>query len=169
MLHPFDLRSFQSLYETHARDALALALLLTRDRAVAEDVVQEAFIKVARRFSDLRNPSSFGPYLRRTVVNLIRSRARRLNLERKSLVRIAADSAPTTSAATDLDEGELWDALSELPFRQRAALILRFCEDLSEREAAHILNTTEKAIRSLVGRGTEALRKQLGGGDAWIL
>lgn len=168
---PLDLSHLHSLYEAHAPEALTLALLLTRDRALAEDIVQEAFVRVCRRLVDLRDPGAFPAYLRRTVVNLTRSHFRRGRLERRSLQKLSA--APHEDSGSEMSghmpSGALWEGLSQLPYRQRAALVLRFCEDLSEREVADTLGTTEKAVRSLVGRGLNALRGQLGGADRWIL
>src|SRR5688500_9280891 len=71
----------ETLYARHAPDAARLAYLLTGDRALAEDIVQDAFVKMFGRFRDLRHPDAFGAYLRKTVVNLTRSYFRRRGLE----------------------------------------------------------------------------------------
>ena len=71
------------LYRRHAPDAVRLAYLLTGDRVLAEDLVQDAFVKLAGRFRDLRDPDAFAAYLRRTVVNLTNSHWRRTR-DRKS-------------------------------------------------------------------------------------
>jgi RNA polymerase sigma-70 factor (sigma-E family) len=163
-----NLERFDALYEAHISSAISLALLLTKERELAEDIAQEAFVKVAGRFGDLRSPEAFPAYLRRTVINLANSQMRRRRVERNTLARLA-DFPAEVQPKGATEEGELWAALVQLPHRQRAALVLRFCEDLSEREVAEILRTTEKAVRSLVSRGTDALRKELGGTDRWIL
>src|SRR2546423_9163703 len=75
------------LYRRHAPDAVRLAYLLTGDRALAEDLVQEAFVRMFGRFRDLRNPDAFGAYLRKTVVNLTRSHFRRVKVERAYVAR----------------------------------------------------------------------------------
>lgn len=165
---PLELQRFQALYETHISAAISLALLLTKDRALAEDIAQEAFVRVGRRFGDLRDPHAFPSYLRRTVINLTNSHMRRRRLERRTVGRLAGRPAQT-EIESSREEGELWSALIGLPNRQRAALVLRFCEDLSERQTAEVLQTTEKAVRSLVSRGTEALRKRLEGTERWIV
>src|SRR5439155_3860563 len=64
------------LYRQHAAGAVRLAFLLTGDRGLAEDLVHDAFVRLAGRFRDLRNPDAFEWYLRRTVVNLARSHFR---------------------------------------------------------------------------------------------
>ncbi|MEX2421071.1 MAG: sigma factor, partial [Actinomycetota bacterium] len=65
------------LHREHAGDALRLGYLLTGDRSLAEDLVQDAFVKVFGRFHDLRNRDAFWWYLRRTIVNLAHSQSRR--------------------------------------------------------------------------------------------
>lgn len=70
------------LYGRHAPDAVRVAFLLTGDQHSAEDIVQDAFVRLFSRFQELRNPDAVETYLRRTVVNLSRDRWRRLKLER---------------------------------------------------------------------------------------
>ena len=74
--------SLEDRYVRHAPGAVRLAYLLTSDAALAEDITQEAFIRVAGRFRHLRTPDSFDAYLRRTVVNLCMSHHRRRRVER---------------------------------------------------------------------------------------
>src|SRR5437764_6306673 len=82
------------LYRRHAPDAARLAYLITGDRALAEDLVQDAFVRMVGRFQDLRNPDAFAAYLRRTVVNLSHSHFRRLRVERAYVAREGARPAP---------------------------------------------------------------------------
>ncbi len=77
------------LYLRHGRNAVRLAYLLTGDRHLAEDLVQDAFARLAGRFVDLRAPDAFEAYLRRMVVNLARMHFRRRRLERLHLQRKA--------------------------------------------------------------------------------
>src|SRR5207248_7790082 len=79
------------LYRRYSGDAVRLAYLLTGDRPLAEDLVQDAFVKLAGRFADLRDPTRFEPYLRKTVVNLARMHFRRRKVERRYLERAAAE------------------------------------------------------------------------------
>ena len=74
--------SLDALYRAHAAEALRLGYLLTGDRTRAEDVVQDALVRVLGRFHDLRNRDAFWWYLRRTIVNLSTSYFRRRGVER---------------------------------------------------------------------------------------
>ena len=150
---------FEELYSVHGRDAVRLAYLLTGNRADAEDVAQEAFVRLLGKFADLRKPEVFRTYLMRTVTNLIRSRFRHAAVERRhagALVSRGEAPEPPDLGARD----ELAAALARLPHRQRAALVLRYCEDLSEQQTADILGTSIKAVKGLVTRGLAALRQE---------
>jgi RNA polymerase sigma-70 factor (sigma-E family) len=152
----------QELYVRHAPAALRLAYLLSGDREVARDLVQDAFVKVAGRFRYLRQPDEFDAYLRRTIVNLHVSRLRRLKIERASLAREAALPAPTVVDAASEVRDEMWQAILGLPPRQRAAIVLRYYEDLSERQAAAVLGCTVGALNQLVVRASATLRARIG-------
>jgi RNA polymerase sigma-70 factor (sigma-E family) len=149
----------EELYRAHAPDALRLAYLLTGDRGLAEDLVQDAFVKVFGRFHDLRNRDAFWWYLRRTVVNLSRSHFRRRRVERAWLERQRPDETHTDP---DLGERErLRKALQTLRPEQRAAIVLRYFEDLSEADTAQALGVAVGTVKSMVSRGMERLRKEL--------
>jgi RNA polymerase sigma-70 factor (sigma-E family) len=152
----------QELYVRHAPTALRLAYLLSGDREVARDLVQDAFVKVAGRFRYLRQPDEFDAYLRRTIVNLHVSRLRRLKIERASLAREAALPVPTVVDAASEVRDEMWQAILGLPPRQRAAIVLRYYEDLSERQAAAVLGCTVGALNQLVVRASATLRARIG-------
>lgn len=149
-----------ALYRLHAAEALRLGYLLTGNRALAEDLVQDAFVKVLGRFHDLRNRDAFWWYLRRTVVNLSTSHFRRRRVERTWLAR----QRPQEAAPFPHDLGErerLRDALMNLRPEQRAAVVLRFYEDLSLAETAEALGMPVGTVKSTVSRGLERLREQL--------
>src|SRR6188472_2170379 len=74
--------SLAELYERYAPGAIRFAYLLTGDRALAEDLVQDAFVRLGGRLRHLRNPAAFESYLQRTVVNLSRSHFRHAKVER---------------------------------------------------------------------------------------
>jgi RNA polymerase sigma-70 factor (sigma-E family) len=151
------------LYARHAPDAVRLAYLLTGDGVLAQDLAQDAFVRLAGRFRDLRDPGAFPSYLRATVVNLARSHFRRRRVERAYLAREA-----TADAAAEREVGhrvEMWEALQSLPVRQRAAIVLRYYEDLTEAQTADVLRCPVGTVKSMVSRGLERLRTELSGGE----
>jgi RNA polymerase sigma-70 factor (sigma-E family) len=150
------------LYAAHARDGIRLAFLLTGDRALAEDLVQDAFVRLVGRLRHLREPNAFGAYLRRTIVNLATSHLRHRRVERAYLERVAAAPSPATTNNDELDE-TMHRVLLGLPQRQRAAIVLRFYEDLSDVQTAAILGCSPGTVRSLVSRGMKTLREGLEG------
>jgi RNA polymerase sigma-70 factor (sigma-E family) len=150
------------LYARYVPGGIRLAYLLTGDRHRAEDLAQEAFIRCVGRFRHLRAHAAFDAYLRRAIVNLHTSTIRRRTTEREWLRREGPRVAAQTSSQRDVGtQTDLWQALATLPARQRAALVLRYYEDLSERDTADVLGCSLAAVKSLVARGGEALRAQL--------
>jgi RNA polymerase sigma-70 factor (sigma-E family) len=154
------------LYVRHADAAVRLAYLLTQDHALAEDLVQDAFVRMAGRLVHLRDPGAFDAYLRRTIVNLSHSYFRRKKVERAYLERARGEIGTTTTEGPgrSLEDSEaMWRALGKVSARQRAAIVLRFYEDLSERQVAEVLNCPPGTVKSLVSRGLETLRNEIRG------
>jgi RNA polymerase sigma-70 factor (sigma-E family) len=156
-------RRLLAAYEEHASRLGRLAYLLTGDAGLAEDLVHEAFVRAFARYEHLRRPEAIGSYLRRTVVNLAGKQLRRAHRERAMLERARANpAAPSTDPDVEVRE-LLWSALQQLPYRQRAALVLRFYEDLSEGDAARVLGCRTGTVKSLLHRGLKAMRAEIGG------
>jgi RNA polymerase sigma-70 factor (sigma-E family) len=148
------------MYVRFAPGGIRLAYLMTGDREVAEDLVQEAFIRFVGRLHSVRDLGAFDAYLRRTVVNLSKNYFRRRALERADLERRAGERQPE-QGDPDISEYEtMKTALLRLPSRQRAAIVLRYYEDLSESQIADILRCRPATVRSLVSRGLQTLRQR---------
>jgi RNA polymerase sigma-70 factor (sigma-E family) len=157
-----DRSTMADLYARYVPTGVRLAYLMTGDRHQAEDLAQEAFVRCVGRFSHLRSHAAFDAYLRRAIVNLHTSGLRRRRLEREWLQREGHRVVNASSSQADVGErADLWAALATLPARQRAALVLRYYEDLSERDTAEALGCSLAAVKSLVARGSEALRAHL--------
>lgn len=154
------------LYVRHAPSLLRLAYSLTGDRDQAQDLVQDAFVRVAGRFRHLRHPDAFDAYLRKTIVNLFTSSLRRRRLEREFLKREGAAVRPGPPPDLLDERDRIWRALEQLPRRQRAAVVLRFYEDLSERQIAEVLSCSTGAAKALVAHGMSALRERIGDEEA---
>jgi RNA polymerase sigma-70 factor (sigma-E family) len=145
------------LYQRCAPAGLRVAYLLTGDAGLAEDLVQEAFARLIGRLRHLREPAAFDAYLRRTIVNLSASHFRHQAVVRAYERRYAGIEHATREP--DVIEHEaMRKALLGLPERQRAAIVLRFYEDLPEAEVAEILRCRPGTVRSLVTRGVQAMR-----------
>lgn len=148
------------LFDAHSQEALRLAYLLTGDSELARDVTQDAFIRLFGRFRDKVAPEGFSTYLRRTIVNLCKDHWRRQEVARRFLKRRTRERL-THSMPMIEERDEQWELLRSLPTRQRAAIVLRFYEDLSEQQTAEVLGCSVGAVKGLVSRGTDALRKKM--------
>lgn len=154
--------TLEDLYERTAPAALRLAYFVSGDRELAQDLVQDAFARVAGRFQYLRKPDAFEAYLRRAIVNLFTSHLRHRRVERAYLEVQRPDPPPGDPVADIAERDRMWKALTALPRRQRAAVVLRFYEDLSEREAADVLGCSTSAVNSLVEHAMATLRERIG-------
>jgi RNA polymerase sigma-70 factor (sigma-E family) len=151
------------LHMAHFRRAASLSYLLTGDWASAEDLAQDAFIRAASRFNHLRAPDRFDAYLRRTIVNLHTSRLRHRRVERTYLESANSQAERYTFQPDVEGRDEVMQALRRLPIRQRAAIVLRYCEDLSLSQVADALGCSEPAAKNLIVRGLSGLRQEFGG------
>jgi RNA polymerase sigma-70 factor (sigma-E family) len=148
------------LYRAFAPDAVRLAYLLTGDPGLAEDLAQDAFVKVLARFRDIRNREAFWWYLRKTVVNLSRSHFRRRRVERAFLERERA--LPGQAGPPDPDDARaVQESLLRLRPEQRAAVVLRYFEDLTEAQTAEVLGRPVGTVKSMVSRAIERMREEL--------
>lgn len=119
-------------------------------------------MRLVGTFKHMRHPDATGAYLRRIIINLSRSHFRHRRVERAYLDRVAHAPESRANPNDDLDES-VHLALLRLPERQRAALVLRFYEDLSDNQTAEVMRCTAGNVRSLVSRGMKTLRAELEG------
>ena len=143
------------------RPAVKLAFMLVQDRSVAEEIVQEAFTKLWASPKTPEPESEFRRYLYRTIANLAHDHQRKLG-------RLSALPIPNANPLDPLDEVErrsggetLKTALRALPLRERQALYLRYFEDQSFAETAHMMGAPQVTVRVLVHRGLGKLRRIL--------
>jgi RNA polymerase sigma-70 factor (sigma-E family) len=150
--------------ERHARLA-RLAYLLCSDRQQAEDAVAEAYAKMWPRFRKGRiaNPPQ---YLRAAVVNQVRGGLRRRVLERREEKRHRVDWRDGGASERSVEERDVLEpALRQLPAPQRAVIVLRFYEDMSEEETAALLDIPAGTVKSRCARGLAQLRSLVGDTD----
>jgi RNA polymerase sigma-70 factor (sigma-E family) len=143
--------TLESLFRTQRLAMVRLAHLIIGSNAVAEEIVQEAFIRMQNNWDRADNPTA---YLRTIVTNLCKTQLRRRDREHR-----LDQPPPPASFQPDIDE--TWLAVCRLPFRQRAALALRFYEDLEEAEIARILGCRLGTVKSTIHRGLARLRKEM--------
>jgi RNA polymerase sigma-70 factor (sigma-E family) len=144
----------------HSGDRLLpVAYQLTHDRAAAQDLVQEALLRVYRSVRRHgRTPDDWYAYLRRAVINEY-VRTRRLRSSTEVVTEMVPErpvaGCPEARAA---DQAQMWAALGVLSERQRAVLVLRYYEGLADHEIAALLGCREASVRSLAMRGLAAMR-----------
>ena len=142
-----------ALYLEHHDRLVRLAYVLTGSREIAEDVVQDSFVRLYNRWGAAEHPDR---YIRQIVVNECRSHHRRSGRERDRRAKLYV-----VDSTHDRHGVELEDLLMDLPYRQRAAIVLRFYSDLSEAEIADVLGCRPGTVGSLIHRGLERLRKAI--------
>lgn len=142
---------FRDVYEVSLPRLVRLAHLITGSNSAAEDVVHDVFVAAYHKWEKIDDPHG---YLYRAVVNRSRSVLRRRSIESKH-----ASEPSTQDLAPDLDE--VWIALSKIPVKRRAALVLRFYADLPVETIAEIMGVRQATVRSLIHRGYMSMRKEL--------
>lgn len=154
-----------ALFRLHHRRLVGLASLLVDDRETAEDVVQDAFAGLYRRWRHLRDPDAAVAYLNRAVVNGGRDHVRRDRRADAARVRLVPAPAVLGSAEHDAvvhaEADRLWSALTRLPHRQRQVLVLRYYLDQSEAEIADTLEVSRGSVKRHASRGIAALAHSL--------
>ncbi|GAA3466517.1 SigE family RNA polymerase sigma factor [Nonomuraea roseola] len=150
---------FSAFVAARATSLLRVAYLACGDQAEAEDVLQTALERTYRNWDRVHH-ETLEPYVRRVIVNAAISRARR----RAILSIIPMHSPPERSAhATDTDlRHVLMEALRALPPRQRAVIVLRYWEDLSETQTAEVLGCAVGTVKSQTSKAMAKLRSALG-------
>ena len=151
---PVTTTEIDHFYRSHRTDAVRWAVALVGDRAVAEELAQDALIAVSGRLGGLDNPTG---YLRRTVVNRAASWHRSNAREQRRIHRAAAGQPTSYSAETH----EMLGALAALPYKQRAAVALRFWDDWTDEQIAEALDCAPASVRVLVHRGLATLKQEI--------
>ena len=151
------------LYREQYAPLVRLARLLVRDASIAEDLVQDAFVRLYGAWGRIRDPEKAPAYLRQTVVNLARGRARREAVA----LRRRPDPPPDEISAEEAAAGratrrEVADALGRISPRQRECLVLRHWAGLSESEIADAVGVSVGSVRTHLKRGLAALEARLG-------
>jgi RNA polymerase sigma-70 factor (sigma-E family) len=154
-------REVAELYERHALGLIRFAFLMLGDRQSAEDVVQEAFLALYKRWDRLRDTARAPGYLRVTVLNGCRMAHRR---RVRWLGQLTEDPQQESAEATALageEQRELLAAIRQLPPRQREALVLRYYLELTENETAQSMGISRGTVKSATSRALAALGRRM--------
>lgn len=156
-----DRTDFGAACEAEHASLLRFGYLLTGDPQQAEDLVADSLARVLPKWQTGR-VASLGPYTRRAMVNGLRGGLRRRYLERREAAKVSGDARGARAFDDTLvDRDQLHRALLRLPPRQRAAVVLRYVEDLRELEVAGLLGISVGTVKSSVSRGLDRLRAVL--------
>lgn len=163
-----DVGGLETLMDRYQVKAARAAFLITHDKALAQDVVQETFLRIHDRIHQFNPSHPFEPYLIRSVIhaslNAVRG-DRKLTLldDEKELEKLLDRAASVESQVEFIQlQHEILDALSKLSPRQRAVIVQRYYLDLSEREMALTLDAAPGTIKWLLNAARERLRHLLG-------
>lgn len=157
-------REVSALFEAHYNGLCDLASMILGDAAAGEEMVMEALLKTFTGWGRIRDKDRAGIYLRRAVINLCRSKIRRKVIEaRVNAVAHRRDELrpPAWTVEGHETAREVWRAVGELPPRQRAAVYLRYVEDLAEGDIAEIMDCSVGTVRSQLSRARAKLERRL--------
>lgn len=159
-----DRRAAAELVRRHSPRMLGLAFRMLNDRAEAEDVTQEVFLRVWKIAPDWQpGQAKFSTWMYRVAVNLCLDRLRKPKMADLDSAPEYSDQSATPEQSMEAQEraGQVRRALAELPERQRAAVTLCYFQDLSNIEAAQALDVSVDALESLLSRGRRGLKAAL--------
>jgi RNA polymerase sigma factor (sigma-70 family) len=162
-----------ALFDEHAPSLVRLARLFVDDRDAAEDLVQEAFLRLARNLDRVDDRAKVAPYLRSIVLNLARDHNRRglVSLRHHERMRTDADTdaviASTRDVGDDLqlaeDQRAVVEAVRALPRRQRDCVVLRYYVELSVADVATTLGLSVNSVKTHLQRAFARLEDELDG------
>lgn len=154
-----------SLHAEHYRSLVGTAYWILGDSTQAEEIAQDAFVRLAESWDRLKDPGAAPAYLRRTVINLSRSRVRRLMIGRRKRQQVASreqiDRIGAEPSSIGLADGDLGVAIRALPPRQRDCVVLRFVHDLTVADIAATLEIGEGSVKTHLHRALKTLGSAL--------
>lgn len=164
---PIDADEFRKLVETHQRMVFSIALRITGEPQTAEEVAQDTFLDLFRTADKLTSGKHVLFWLRRVAVHratdALRRKSRRPESYAEKWVSEKHDVAVIPGDASGLDgitEAKVNDLLAALPESHRVAIVLRYQEDMTPDEIAHLLNQPVATVKSHLQRGLQMLRRK---------
>ena len=151
----------EAIYQASALGLIRLAYVMLGDQASAEDVVQEAFCGLYRRWDRLKDADSAVYYVRASVLNGCRSALRRRAVRQRGLAEQVSAASAEAVVLSGQQREEVIGAVGRLPHRQREVLVLRFYLDLSDDQIARVMGIGQSTVRSTAHRALAALGRAL--------
>jgi RNA polymerase sigma factor (sigma-70 family) len=149
-----DAAGFEEFYRVEYPGTVRLAWLLTHSPSVSEDLTQDAFAAVYRRFDNLDHPVR---YLRSALINRCKSWHRDELFRRRRLLRLREEQCEMS-----LPDPQLMRAVKKLPYRQQIVIFARYWADWTEAEIADVLGCRPGTVKSLASRALARLREEVG-------
>lgn len=156
-----DHEAFSEFASARSASLFRTAYLVIGDYQLAQDLVQESLVKTYLAWPRLRDVTKAEAYTRRVIVTTCISWRRRRSFSERPATDVpdAKVIDPTTLLP---EQGELWAAVRRLPPKQRAAVVLRFCEDLSQAQVAELMGCSVGSVKRNTSMGLDRLRAELG-------
>src|SRR5262245_36098700 len=156
-----DMSEFSELVQARSSALLRTAYLVVGDHQLAQDLLQEALVKAYVAWPRLRDTSKAEAYVRRTIVRTAISWRRRRSFHERP-TDVVPDAAGSDESESMVVHDVVWDSVVSLPPKQRAALVLRYYEDLSEADTAQVLGCSVGTVKSQVSTALAKLRERVG-------
>jgi RNA polymerase sigma-70 factor (sigma-E family) len=157
-----DVDAFAEFVSARSASLYRTAYLMVGEHALAQDLLQEALTKTYVAWPRLREVGNAEAYTRRTITNTVISWSRRRSWHERPAERLPDPATHGCGADIVATRDWLWRELQLLPPRQRAAIVLRYYEDLSEARTAEVLGCAVGTVKSQVSAGLGRLREQVG-------
>ena len=166
---------FKEVYDRHARMVFNLCLNYLQNRQDAEEVTQDVFVKVHDGMSEFRGEAALRTWIYRIAINSCLDRLKAAKREKRSVWRMLGFTSDGTEriAGSNFDHPgvrmeqreateRIFEHINKLPPQQKAALVLKTMEGLSQNEVAEVMGTSAKAVESLLSRARQQLKKDIG-------
>ncbi|HEY1737297.1 MAG TPA: sigma-70 family RNA polymerase sigma factor [Acidimicrobiia bacterium] len=149
---------FDEWYRREWPRLVATFTLASGDRELGREIAAESLARALERWDRVGRMASPGGWTYRVGLNLLRRHHRRATTERRALQRIGIDADPTRASTEDV---ELWNAVADLPARQRSAVVLRYCAGMKEAEIAEVLGVAPGTVAATLNHARAQLRSVL--------
>lgn len=153
---------FERWYRQEYRAVLSLTMLVCKDTSHAEDATTDAFLKALERWNQVEEMTSPGGWVSRVAVNNAKRRLTTNRLRRS--LKLTSETTAIAPAHKPSDDG-LWNAVRELPQRQRCAIVLRYLDDLTQREVASELGVAEGTAAATLSQARNSLKSSIQGNN----